>query len=267
MALPHRLFLVLLCAGFYSAVASAAQSVATADELNRGRKLYIVHCARCHGVNGEGGEGADLSRPRLRFAADDAALTKVIRNGIRGTGMPGNIIPTDAEVQAIAQYVRSLGQVEESEPPGDAARGEILFATKGACFACHIVAGKGTGLGPELTDIGARRGLAYLQQALEDPGASHPRSVAPLSDRFVGFLTIRVATADGREVEGFRINEDAFSIQIRDVAGRMHSFRKQELTKLEKVFGHSLMPGYAEILSASERNDIISYLMTLQGTP
>jgi len=227
----------------------------------------MVHCARCHGVGGQGGEGADLTRPTLRFAADDDALVSVVRKGIRGTGMPGNIIPTDDEVQKIASFVRSLGQIEDSEPPGDAANGEVLFATKGTCLTCHIVAGQGTGLGPELTDIGARRGLDYLEQALVDPSASHPRSVAPLSGRFVGFLTLRVATHDGREVEGFRINEDAFSIQLRDVSGRMHSFRKQDLAKLEKVFGHSLMPGYAQVLSAEERNDVISYLMTLRGTP
>jgi len=267
MALPYRSRLLLCCIALFPAFASAAQTAATADEPDRGRELFVVHCARCHGVNGQGGEGADLTRPKLRFAPDDKALADVIRNGIRGTGMPGNIIPTDAEVQAIAQYVRSLGQIETSEPPGDATRGEMLFATQGACFACHIVAGKGNGIGPELTDIGARRGLTYLQQALVEPGAAHPRSVAPLSDRFVGFLTIRLATADGRAVEGFRINEDAFSIQIRDLTGRIHSFEKLELTKLEKVFGHSLMPGYAQTLSADERNDVISYLMSLQGKP
>ena len=38
-----------------------------------------------------------------------------------------------------------------------------------------------------------------------------------------------------------RINEDAFSIQIRDVSGVVHSFRKQDLEDLEKVFGEQLI--------------------------
>jgi len=62
-----------------------------------------------------------------------------------------------------------------------------------------------------------------------------------------------------------RVNEDAFSIQVRDVSGTVHSFRKEDLIEFEKVFAHSLMPEYGAALSADDMNDVISYLMSLRS--
>ena len=67
------------------------------------------------------------------------------------------------------------------------------------------------------------------------------------------------------DIEGMRINEDAFSIQIRDLAGTVHSFRKDQLTALEKVFAHSLMPEYSAALSQEDVEDLTSYLMGLRS--
>ncbi len=35
-------------------------------DLSQGQSLFQVHCSRCHGMLGEGGEGPSLKRPRLR---------------------------------------------------------------------------------------------------------------------------------------------------------------------------------------------------------
>ena len=79
-----------------------------------------------------------------------------------------------------------------------------------------------------------------------------------------GYLAVRVTT-DAGQFEGMRINEDAFSIQIRDLAGTIHSFDKREIEQLEKVFGHSLMPQYRVVLTEDELADVVSYLMGLKG--
>ena len=42
-------------------------------DLLRGEKLFQVHCALCHGPNGEGGRGPMLTRAKLLHASDDAA--------------------------------------------------------------------------------------------------------------------------------------------------------------------------------------------------
>ena len=55
------------------------------------------------------------------------------------------------------------------------------------------------------------------------------------------------------------------SVQVRDVSGVVHSFRKDELTEYEKVFTHSLMPGYGAALNDRDMDDVISYLMSLRS--
>src|SRR5262245_32606884 len=58
--------------------AEGASSAATPD-LARGKRLFEGQCARCHGIQGGGGTGANLRRPKLRHAPDDQSLFHVIR--------------------------------------------------------------------------------------------------------------------------------------------------------------------------------------------
>jgi hypothetical protein len=81
------------------------------------------------------------------------------------------------------------------------------------------------------------------------------------------FLQVRVVTQDGSWITGIRVNEDTFTIQIRDYADRVYSFRKEELRELDKDWGKSPMPSYRGVLSDSEIRDVIAYLISLQGTP
>ena len=45
----------------------------------------------------------------------------------------------------------------------------------------------------------------------------------------------------------------------------IHSFRKDELTKFEKIFAHSLMPEYGAVLSDKDVDDVVSYMMSLRS--
>src|SRR5437899_8314246 len=72
------------------------------NDLASGAKLFQNHCALCHGPKGEGGRGPMLSRPKLPRAPDDAALVKVIEEGIRGTEMPGADSMTEREMHQTA---------------------------------------------------------------------------------------------------------------------------------------------------------------------
>lgn len=67
-------------------------------DLAAGRQLFSVHCARCHGMQGDGGEGPSLQRARLKHVSDDESLFEVINDGIQGTGMPGTWAPNDDEI-------------------------------------------------------------------------------------------------------------------------------------------------------------------------
>ena len=236
----------------------------TAADLATGQQLFRVHCARCHGMLGEGGEGPSLKRPRLTHAASDDALFAIIDSGIPGTGMPGTFGPNQLEMWQIAGHVRALGRLPDEQMPGDPDAGERVFNNQGACANCHITRGVGRGVGPELSDVGARRNAEYLRRSLTNPDADYPMGNSLMGGRVNAFLTVRVVSADG-EFEGVRVNEDEFSIQLRDLQGTIYSFDKADLLNYERAFGHSLMPGYDNALSEREKDDLVSYLMSLEG--
>lgn len=218
-----------------------------------GRKIFESQCALCHGQTGGGGRGPSLNRPVLSKAPDDAALRRVISQGL-DPEMPGAWQLNPHEVASVAAYVRSLGTVAPEQLPGDPARGRSVYESHG-CAACHMISGKGEGFGPELTSIGARRNGAYLRQAVLEPSAALPE----------GFVYLSATTAAGETTRGIRVNEDSFTIQVKDAAGRFHSFRKSELSSLRRLTRETPMPSFAQSLNAAEVDDLVAYLASLRG--
>jgi cytochrome c1 len=75
----------------------------------------------------------------------------------------------------------------------------------------------------------------------------------------------QVVLKGGGVVEGVRVNEDSFTIQLRDANGEIHSIQKLKVQKLEAEPGKSFMPGYKGKLSDAELNDLMAYLSSLGG--
>jgi cytochrome c oxidase cbb3-type subunit 3 len=73
-----------------------------------GKELYASHCAACHGAEGKGGIGPDLSQPEFKFGRTMEAAAESIRNGRPG-GMPafGNQLSA-GEIENLAAFVLSL---------------------------------------------------------------------------------------------------------------------------------------------------------------
>jgi cytochrome c oxidase cbb3-type subunit 3 len=227
----------------------------SAADVERGRRLFRTNCGVCHGPAGAGGRGANLAQAKLRRAPDDQALFMVIRQGIPGTEMPpGWWVLDDHEMWQVAAYVRSVGRVAPENVSGNAQAGGRLFRTAG-CSGCHQVALEGGRVGPSLTDIGSRRGAAYLRAVLLDPASSLPEE----------FLQVQAVTADGKRITGIRLNEDTWSIQLRDLSDHLLSFWKEDLASLEKQAGRSPMPSYRGRLSDHEIDDLVAYLVSLRG--
>ena len=109
-----------------SAVAAYTATLGRDDELSpqarlapdgalqeAGRRVYVVHCARCHGENGKGdGSDASLLKPAPPSFAElrpsYAAAARAIAGGVPGSAMPAWPVLTRAEVQAVTFYVRSF---------------------------------------------------------------------------------------------------------------------------------------------------------------
>jgi len=82
---------------------------------------------------------------------------------------------------------------------------------------------------------------------------------------FLDYLMVRVVDGDGNEVLGMRMNEDTYTIQLKDGRGNLHSFYKPALRELERQFDRSLMRSYRDRFTDEEIDDLVSYLMTLTG--
>jgi putative heme-binding domain-containing protein len=224
-----------------------------APAVAQGQALFQTHCAYCHGAHGEGGRGADLTTGQFRRGGSDAELFTTVRNGIPGS-MPV-VSATDEEVRMMVAFVKTLGSPGVIEKAtGDAAAGKAIYEGKGKCAACHAIGCEGGSLGPDLSDVGRRRSLQYLEESLVNPDADVP----------IRYRTIHVVTKSGATISGIRLNEDDVSIQLRDANDNPRSFLKENLREIRHEKS-SPMPAYGSVLSRKEIEDVVAYLNSLRG--
>jgi cytochrome c oxidase cbb3-type subunit 3 len=235
-------------------------------DLDKGRRLFQTHCAVCHGPGGEGGKGPTLAQPTLPRASNQESLIWIISQGINNTEMPPARMDWP-DIVLVAKFVKSLGSQPHESAPGNSERGAQVYAQKGGCAQCHMLRGQGGVFGPDLTDVGRRRSPNYLRRSLVDPSADVPQSYSAWrSDVSLpeNFLYVRIVTKEGQELAGTRLNEDTFSIQIREATGAIHSFLKSDLAELHKDFSKSPMPSYATALTKDELDDLVAFLTSLR---
>jgi quinoprotein glucose dehydrogenase len=152
-------------------------------------------------------------------------------------------------------FVKRLGSRGLGEKAsGNAAAGKALFEGKGRCGTCHSIGTEGGSLGPDLSDVGRRRSLQYLEESIVTPEADVP----------VRYRGLRIVTKSGQTIGGIRLNEDDISIQIRDEQDNLRSFLKDNIREM-KYDRPTLMPAYGNILTKQEISDIVAYLSTLRG--
>jgi len=85
--------------------ASTTSVIPTAHtEAYRGYVLFLKNCAHCHGSDARGDEGPDLHG----VARSDARISSLIKNGIKGEMPKFGEKLSDADVQALIAFVRSL---------------------------------------------------------------------------------------------------------------------------------------------------------------
>jgi len=162
---------------------------------------------------------------------------------------------TDEEVWKMVAFVKKLGSAGLLEKAvGDPGAGKAIYEGKGRCTACHSIGLEGASLGPDLSDVGRRRGLRYLEDSL----------VTPDAEVAIPYRAVQVVTKTGQTVAGIRLNEDDISVQLRDEGDNLRSFLKEDLRDIRRD-KPSLMPAYGSALSKKEIEDVVSYLSSLRG--
>ncbi|MBC8210822.1 MAG: c-type cytochrome [Gammaproteobacteria bacterium] len=137
-----------------------------------GLKLYTKHCSVCHNENGIGGIGLPLNSYKVESFPRDYLL-KTIRLGREGRVMPAFKKLSDAQVNAIVDYLLSWKkttiEVVFSDTPvdGNPVSGKLLFEHH--CAECHGMDGKSEGIGTGVS-LSREREFQVIPPALNNPG-------------------------------------------------------------------------------------------------
>jgi cytochrome c oxidase cbb3-type subunit III len=218
-----------------------------------GRQVFAGSCASCHGLDGRGsGRAPNLVASQKVQKSSDAALLRLIQNGIPSGGMPGfrNVLGSSA-LRAIVSYLHVLqGKQAAQSIPGDAQKGRLVFFGKGRCAQCHTVAGEGGFIAPDLSDYARFKTPDEIRSAILEPGKNRDRQ-----------KSAAVTTQDNQSYTGIVRNEDNFSLQLQTLDGAFHLFIKSDLKNVEYQ-PDSLMPAnYGSVLSKSELDDLVNFLV------
>jgi len=184
----------------------------------------------------------------------DGQISRIVLNGVSGTGMPAFHHLRGQELQALVTHIRAL---QGSGPaavrlPGSPVQGRSLFFKKAKCSACHMVHGEGGFIAGDLTSYGCNHSADEIRRAVEAPDAS-PRSGAKVAT---------LTTRGGGKYTGVVRNEDNFSVQLQSLDGAFHLFLRSDLQSLD-YDPEPLMPmNYRRTLTRAELDDIASYLIS-----
>jgi cytochrome c oxidase cbb3-type subunit III len=224
-----------------------------------GAKLFATSCAACHGPDGSGGRGPNLVRRAVWHPLSDEMIFSTIRNGVPGADMPPTKLEDDQTWNLVAFIHALTGPASENKVPGDPSAGESLFwGSKTGCSNCHSIRGRGSRMGPDLTNIGSQP-LAVIKDALLF--TSRRLTLA-------GKEGVTVTMKNGDVIKGIARNRSNYALQVVDAKGELHLISMEDVKELI-VLDHSPMPNdYGTRLSAGEVRDLLAYLahQTVRGS-
>lgn len=169
------------------------------------------------------------------------------------------------EIKKLALEILPLPQTANAEslPPiseltkrtGNAARGRTIFESDtAACIYCHVVNGRGTDVGPALSEIGTKLGKDALYQSILDPS----------SGISFGFEAWSIETKSGDELFGIIASETADDLTVKSQNGVITKVKKSEIARRQKL-ATSLMPvGLQLTMSTQDLVDLVEYLSSIK---
>jgi cytochrome c oxidase cbb3-type subunit III len=219
------------------------------EDERAGAALFRSQCAGCHGPDGNGtGAGPNIASGTLPHGDSDEAVFRTISKGLSGTSMPGSSF-SGLQIWQLVTHLRALAIARgAAQTKGNPQAGGAVFSAN--CSRCHSVAGEGGLTGPDLTTVGTQRSYSDLRESLLDPDAQVDSP----------YWSVAAVTSNGKSIRGLRLNEDSFSIQVRDDEGRLQSILKRDLKSVDLI-RLSPMPSFKGKLSDAQIEDVIAWLV------
>jgi putative heme-binding domain-containing protein len=232
---------------------TAVNPYTSREDEQAGAKLFRAQCAGCHGPDGTGtGAGPNLASGTLAHGHSDEAVFTSISKGFPGTSMPAFSF-SGLQVWQLVTHLRALEIARgASQVKGDPQAGAAVFRAN--CSGCHAANGEGGLSAPDLTAVGRRRSAPEIRESITNPDAVVPSE----------YWSVAATTTTGGTVRGIRLNEDTFSLQVRDEKGRLVSLLKRDLKNIE-VIRRSPMPSFESKLTGTQIDDVIAWLINLGG--
>jgi PQQ-dependent dehydrogenase (methanol/ethanol family) len=231
------------------------------------QKRFDSVCAGCHGEGGNGGDRAPALMNNITLRGmNEAQVRDLIRSGTPG-GMPAFNLP-EADLQQLASWLRSLNMSAfDTKPAGDVQAGEAIFFGKGQCATCHMVHGRGTVNGPDLSAIGTRSTVRELELVLENPTSQMGIHTTATCPRWAfcpdeTWRVVNVKLRDGTSLRGFARGRAEHDLELQTFDGRLHFLTDKQYLGIEPE-AKSYMPALQA--SAEERRNLIAYLSSLEG--
>jgi len=198
---------------------------------------------------------------RILELADRGALPEELRQAAAGA-LHGSSSP---EIRQSAAKSFPLPVSKEDHPlppldqilkmPGDAQRGQGLFASTALCSTCHQVGGTGKEVGPALTEIGSKLSRVALVESILFPsaGISH------------NYETYAIELASGNLVNGILVSSTEREVVVKTQEAATMRFPRSDVAALVKL-DVSLMPADLQRqMSAQDLVDVVEYLTTLRS--
>lgn len=213
----------------------------------KGKSVFELRCATCHGLDGLGGEHApDIIRQSTVRTLPDQALLDLIHDGIPEAGMPGFADMGKEDAQALVAYLRFLqGKSAANSIAGDPVRGRELFFGKAGCATCHS---RGQSIAEDLTGFARDHEVGEIREAILRPSSVRPEAATAVAQ-------------DGQTFSGMIRNEDNASLQLQDGDGRFYLLMKSSLASVQRKFGEPMPADYGQRVNATELNDVVAYIL------
>jgi cytochrome c oxidase cbb3-type subunit 3 len=224
------------------------------SDIQYGAQIFATQCTPCHGTSGDQIPGVNFRAGQFKRVVTDNDLRATITTGVPGTAMQPFAFGA-SELTGIVSYLRNMNSFDaKGLLLGNAGRGQALFTGAGNCASCHAVNGKGPHVAPDLGDIGALRTAELLHRTLLDPASA----MLPQN------RSVHAVTKDGKVINGRRLNEDTYTVQLVDEHEHLVSLTKSDLREFT-VLKTTTMPSYKDKFSAQEMADLEAYLLSLRG--